>query len=290
MDYFKQRREYRKLKRDQIDISTGQNNLYRELLDYANDEGLLDKLFTLKNSALIDLTGLSEGGLKKARNELVQMDLIEYVPGKRNKQKPSYRIKQLYGASWGTTSNKSVPASDPRSNPTGNPTSDQTGSSKVLTSTKDYNSTKTHDDGLGKLMTYYQQNFGVTSPLIVDDLQYRIKDFDDNLDVIIEAMRRAAVDQKPYSYAKAIMTNWAKTNIKTMDQVKAADIVFEKQKAARVAKYSQNSGSKKQGVVPSWMDNKPVEQQVSDQADSDLADNFAWLKEQRNARKNMGVK
>ena len=135
MDYFKQRRAYRNLKRNQIDISTGQNNLYRELLDYANDEYQLDKLFTLKNSALLDLTGLSEAGLKKARNELVQLGLIKYVPGKRNKQKPQYQIIRLYSTSWATRNDNSSSTGNPDSSSTGNPDSSSTGSSKELTNT-----------------------------------------------------------------------------------------------------------------------------------------------------------
>ncbi len=135
LDYFKQRRAYRNLKRNQIDISTGQNNLYRELLDYANDEYQLDKLFTLKNSALLDLTGLSEAGLKKARNELVQLGLIKYVPGKRNKQKPQYQIIRLYSTSWAIRNDNNSSTSNPSSSSTGTPDSSPTGSSKELTST-----------------------------------------------------------------------------------------------------------------------------------------------------------
>ncbi|KRN29214.1 hypothetical protein IV38_GL000094 [Lactobacillus selangorensis] len=80
----------------EIDVSNGQNNLYRELLDYANDEGKSDCLFPMKNFALLSLTGLSEAGLKKARNELVQLGLIEYVKGIKGKKVPQYRIIKLY--------------------------------------------------------------------------------------------------------------------------------------------------------------------------------------------------
>ncbi|ERJ50070.1 replication protein DnaD [Lactiplantibacillus plantarum 2165] len=135
MDYFKQRRAYRKLKRDQIDISIGQNNLYRELLDYANDEYQLDNVFTLKNSALLDLTGMSDSGLKVARNELVQLGLIKYVPGKRNKQKPQYQIIRLYSTGWATRNDNSSSTSNPSSSSTGTPDSSPTGSSKELTNT-----------------------------------------------------------------------------------------------------------------------------------------------------------
>lgn len=96
MDYFKQRRAYRNFKLYEADVSMGQNNLYRELLDYANDEGKLDGQFPMKNSALVSLTGLSEDGLSKARNKLVQNKLIEYVKGRKNQQVPQYKIINLY--------------------------------------------------------------------------------------------------------------------------------------------------------------------------------------------------
>ncbi|MFW4410521.1 hypothetical protein ACNQEO_08985 [Lactiplantibacillus argentoratensis] len=113
MDYFKQRRAYRNFKMYEASVSNGQNNLYRELLDYANDEGKLDVQFRMKNSALLSLTGLSEPGLDKARNSLVQLGLIKYVRGKKNVKPPEYRIINLYSRSAGyptsnpTTSHKS---------------------------------------------------------------------------------------------------------------------------------------------------------------------------------------
>lgn len=113
MDYFKQRRAYRNFKMYEVSISNGQNNLYRELLDYANDESKLDGYFRMKNSALAGLTGLSEAGIKKARNELVQSGLIEYRKGRKNVSAPEYKIVNLYDkkksmdTSWATLTEKS---------------------------------------------------------------------------------------------------------------------------------------------------------------------------------------
>ncbi len=96
MDYFKQRRAYRQFRQNEGTVSSGQNNVYRELLDYANDEGHLDGGFKLKNSALVDWTGMTLQGVIKARNELAQKGLIEYAPGMKNKSAPTYRIICLY--------------------------------------------------------------------------------------------------------------------------------------------------------------------------------------------------
>lgn len=76
---------------------------------------------------------------------------------------------------------------------------------------------------------FYQQNFGMQTPVIMETIEYWIADLNEEL--VIEAMRRAAVDQKGFRYAEGIMRNWLKKNITTMDQVKAEDVSFaQKQK------------------------------------------------------------
>jgi hypothetical protein len=70
--------------------------LYRELLDYANSIYALDKQFHMMNDALVSLTGLTLSGLRKAREALVNYQLIEYTPGKRNKEAPVYKLCATY--------------------------------------------------------------------------------------------------------------------------------------------------------------------------------------------------
>ena len=235
MDYFKQRRAYRKLKRDQIDISTGQNNLYRELLDYANDEYQLDTLFTLKNSALLDLTGLSEAGMKKARNELVQLGLIKYVPGKRNQQKPKYQIIKLYSTSWDTTNSKSSSTGTPNSSSTSNPTSSSTGSSKVLTSTSTYNLTNNSNNNQDDpnpfvpLINMYQQEFGIMSPTAKQQVFDSVSDFtkggatDQQASEIIQYAISIAVsyNKRYWNYTSKILDDWVNHSLFDLDNIKA---------------------------------------------------------------------
>jgi hypothetical protein len=124
LDYFKQRRAYRQKKLIELHISAGQNNLYRELLDYANDEGLLEQWFEVKNEALTGLTGLSDRGMKEARNALVQSGLVQYRPGKRSASNPQYKITDLclsrYQNSASVSTNK-VPQGVPQVVPQGVP-------------------------------------------------------------------------------------------------------------------------------------------------------------------------
>lgn len=96
MNYFNQRRAFRQFKVAVKKLTVNQASLYRELLDYANDSGLLDASFRLQNDYLKSLTGIkSDDGLSTARNALVQQGLLVYVKGKKNEDSPIYQIVPL---------------------------------------------------------------------------------------------------------------------------------------------------------------------------------------------------
>lgn len=223
MDYFKQRREYRKLKQNEIDISIGQNNLYRELLDYANDEDKLDDWFPLKNSALTDLTGLSIPGLAKARNSLTQLNLIEYRQGKKNSDKPQYKITCLYNKRF---TNSNTAGLQEVSQKVVQPVS-QTVEHKDLTSTipkldQDYIN---HDDEKSPLRVaneYWGQNRPLNS--VLQDVIMRWCNQWPN-EMVVYAMELTylnSVDVKGVKpYVSVILSKWAEKRIDTLEKAKA---------------------------------------------------------------------
>lgn len=80
-----------------------------------------------------------------------------------------------------------------------------------------------------KAHEFYQQHFQIIeTPIIMQNIDFWINDLSEEL--VIEAMSRAALDQKNYKYAEGIMKNWDKAGIKTMDEVKSADIAHENSK------------------------------------------------------------
>lgn len=74
---------------------------------------------------------------------------------------------------------------------------------------------------------FFQQNFGVEPPTIVQDIDYWIEDL--SAAVVIEALKRAVEAEKTYSYAKGIMKKWANKGIKTLDQVEQETTKWERQ-------------------------------------------------------------
>lgn len=235
MDYFKQRRAYRNFKMYEASVSNGQNNLYRELLDYANDEGKLDVQFRMKNSALLSLTGLSEPGLDKARNSLVQLGLIKYIKGKKNVKPPEYRVVKLYGR----------PTGYPTSNPTTNEKSRSTGLDEVgqpvgqgggqpvghkeLTGTDlDFTGTDHDEDDAGvtrgDVIDKWTSLWGFPNAIAMPE----VNEWLDALpaDVVDFAITIAGEHQVKATgslkYMRAVIEGWQKRDISTLDQAKKA--------------------------------------------------------------------
>ncbi|KLD41360.1 DnaD domain-containing protein [Lactiplantibacillus plantarum] len=267
MDYFKQRRAYRNFKMYEASVSNGQNNLYRELLDYANDEGKLDVQFRMKNSALLSLTGLSEPGLDKARNSLVQLGLIKYVRGKKNVKPPEYRIINLYSRSAGyptsnpTTSHKSRPTGlDKVGQPVGQG-GGQPVEHKELTSTDpDLTDTDSYDDDAGvtreQVINDWTNLWGFPNGIARPEIDEWLEEF--KPEVIAYAIWVAGEHQigsnACLKYVRAIVAGWKKQNITTLEQAKkAAANHDDRMKSER--KPSGYSKPRRKEVTPKWMQN-----------------------------------
>ncbi|WP_426402222.1 DnaD domain protein [Lactiplantibacillus plantarum] len=267
MDYFKQRRAYRNFKMYEASVSNGQNNLYRELLDYANDEGKLDVQFRMKNSALLSLTGLSEPGLDKARNSLVQLGLIKYVRGKKNVKPPEYRIINLYSRSAGyptsnpTTSHKSRPTGlDEVGQPVGQG-GGQPVEHKELTSTDpDLTDTDSYDDDAGvtreQVINDWTNLWGFPNGIARPEIDEWLEEF--KPEVIAYAIWVAGEHQigsnACLKYVRAIVAGWKKRNITTLEQAKkAAANHDDRMKSER--KPGGYSKPRRKEVTPKWMQN-----------------------------------
>lgn len=267
MDYFKQRRAYRNFKMYEASVSNGQNNLYRELLDYANDEGKLDVQFRMKNSALLSLTGLSEPGLDKARNSLVQLGLIKYVRGKKNVKPPEYRIINLYSRSAGY----------PTSNPTTSHKSRSTGLDEVgqlvgqgggqpvehkeLTSTDpDLTNTDSYDDDAGvtreQVINDWTNLWGFPNGVARPEIDEWLVAFKPEL--VAYAIQIAGEhDVQPrgaLKYLRAVIKGWQQRKITTLAQAQQATADHDK-RLANANKPGGYSKPRRKEVTPKWMQN-----------------------------------
>lgn len=83
------------------------------------------------------------------------------------------------------------------------------------------------DESVKHALEFYQNNFGILSPHIQEDLMYWCQDCP--LDLVLEAMKRALTNQKPYSYAQGILKSWLSKNIRTLEQAQAEAIQHKQQ-------------------------------------------------------------
>lgn len=127
--------------------------------------------------------------------------------------------------------------------------------------------------------TYYQEAFGVLNSFASENLTQWVKDLGSEL--VIEAMKRSALDQKGFRYAEGIMKQWAKKNLKTLEDVAADDVSFNNNSRPK-----RNSG--KQEPTPDWAKPDyvaPVEEKTPEQKAEEQAQLQAAMEKIKQGRK-----
>lgn len=66
---------------------------------------------------------------------------------------------------------------------------------------------------------FYEQNYGFLNGFIIETIDKWCEDLSEEL--VIEAMKIALKNQKPWSYAEGILRNWVVENVKNLNDVKA---------------------------------------------------------------------
>ena len=112
------------------------------------------------------------------------------------------------------------------------------------TKVKESSNAENKPPAAANIFTIYEQNFGMLNPMTIETVEKWEADLGEEL--VIEAMRRAAVDNKAFRYAEGIMRSWAKTNVKTVADAEAQDVAY---------KQRQNGNAPKKEKMPEWAEN-----------------------------------
>lgn len=112
------------------------------------------------------------------------------------------------------------------------------------TKVKESSNAENKPPAAANIFTIYEQNFGMLNPMTIETVEKWDADLGEEL--VIEAMRRAAVDNKAFRYAEGIMRSWLKTNVKTVADAEAQDVAY---------KQRQNSNAPKKEKMPDWAEN-----------------------------------
>ena len=112
------------------------------------------------------------------------------------------------------------------------------------TKVKESSNAENKPPAAANIFTIYEQNFGMLNPMTIETVEKWEADLGEEL--VIEAMRRAAVDNKAFRYAEGIMRSWTKTNVKTVADAEAQDVAY---------KQRQNGNAPKKEKMPEWAEN-----------------------------------
>lgn len=76
--------------------------------------------------------------------------------------------------------------------------------------------------------SFYENNIGMLNPFMADSIDQWIKDTSEEL--VIAAMERTLKQQKKWKYAEGILKQWANNNVKTLQDVEALELEYQRNK------------------------------------------------------------
>lgn len=241
MNYLKQLQAFR----DQqlfkaIPLSSGQIALYYALLQI-NNKSSWTEWFTVANSTLATLSGLSRSGISKARNVLKQYQLIDFKSN--GKKATSYKVCILYtsDSTQGREHSSTQGWIQDREHTS---VQDSTTLVKHKQNIKINETKQDHQDNVEtprdvynqntdfkELITYFQQNIGVTSPILVQQLRESVTEFtkkgtseSEAIEIVKYAIRLTVENgARRWNYTNKILMNWINANLFTLENIKASN-------------------------------------------------------------------
>ena len=220
--------------------------------EFWNRRGELDQGFFYSTIENIEKnTTLSVHKQRKALNNLKEKGLIEIkvkgIPAKRyikiiEKQVYELLSFQFVKNSQTSLSNFEHTVSEKLS---GN---NNINNNKIIVVDKEREKSQEYLDEINtepkKVLLFYEQNIGLLSPFILEDIEEYQKQISEEL--IIEAIKRAVESGKRnWRYAKGILNNWLSQNIKTLPEVEQKENEYKNKKNNKPINNTANKFIKK---------------------------------------------
>ena len=116
------------------------------------------------------------------------------------------------------------------------------------------------DDEAPDPFKIFQENFGALylNSTISQDISHWMNDL--SPEVVIEAMKEAALRNASYAYAQSIMKDWLKRGINTIDKVNEARALFERKKSLQSRSHGQQV---REEVVPEFLKTPKQQNEVA---------------------------
>ncbi|WP_373893765.1 DnaD domain-containing protein [Virgibacillus sp. CBA3643] len=216
-------------------------NLWHVLMHVNNRTGWLET-FTVAVSVLCVKASLTESTFKRARAELRDKGYIRFYS--RGDQAARYEMIALIldGEASGFRGHVDDKVSDSKSGIL------DWSTDPLFKRTKTEKKQKHTTDAI----VFYQENFGLISPYVADELINWVNDLGEPL--ILDAMKRALERGKAnWVYVKGILQAWVKKGITTVDQASAEEAAFRREQQARKQRGGGGSfRTESREIVPYW--------------------------------------
>ena len=232
-------------------LPTGSIALWQGLMSINNKAGWADE-FTVANIVLQGITGLSRQGLDRARNQLIQKELITYKKGTSN-QAGRYKIISFECKKVGTVAVTPKEEDVPECKKTGTEhdtrrSQDDTQDGHSSSTLNKLNETKLNnkidksinppkapfvDEDAKRVFDMWQSNIGIPSAIEIKNLFEWIKDLSvDAVCYAIEVVSTLDYDKRNYRYINGILNNWAKQSLTTVEAIKAYELSRQRKNVA----------------------------------------------------------
>ena len=119
------------------------------------------------------------------------------------------------------------------------------------TGISDEKNTAKDDPPKENVFEFYQQNFGMLSPFVQQDMLYWIQDIGHEL--VLEALKRTLEQNKEYGYAKRIMQSWVKKGVDTLEKAMAERVQYVRSFDKKTNSYPRTG---RVAPVPDWVVNQ----------------------------------
>jgi DnaD/phage-associated family protein len=180
---------------------------------------------------------MAKSEFHKIRNDLKQIGLIGYEKGKKG-QAGTYSIIPLYRNNT-ETNQETNPETNPRTNPETNPRDINKHKQNINETNKEAAA-----DARENAVVFFEKNFGITSPFIIEQIEAWVNDFDSD-EIVIAAMKIALKKgANSFGYCEPILKEWYQKGLRTIDAIRA----YEANKQTKSKRINKRVES-----IPKWM-------------------------------------
>ena len=149
-----------------------------------------------------------------------------------------------------------------------------------------------HDIVVNPLQFYESSGFGTIAPMIVEQVDDWVKEFEQagntkeeaNI-LIIKAMEFGVIaNARNWRYVNKILTNWKQRGLVTMDKIEAAEAQRNEKLAANKAKPSYSKSPVRKESLPDWADEtkpKGIDRELSEKEQAAFQERLQKIRAQR---------